>query len=161
MLHKLNETLEIHLKNSNGQIKSQKHWLIVGIRHSIKITQPMRLDTNLTIPNCLSFIGKNLNQLYIQTRYCLACQWTKARCSKWHSIWKQVREIYYQSQNRLYWWDAYDNHIPVSVKTRDPQIWTIRAEFYSNPNQTHLSMLIRVFKIIRKSQVGEFDQGWS
>ncbi len=28
-------------------------------------------------------------------------------------------------------------------------------------NQTHLSMLIRVFKIIRKSQVGEFDQGWS
>ncbi len=28
-------------------------------------------------------------------------------------------------------------------------------------NQTHLSMLIRVFRIIRKSQVGEFDQGWS
>ncbi len=35
------------------------------------------------------------------------------------------------------------------------------AEFSCNPNQTHLSMLIRVFKIIRKSQVGEFDQGWS
>ncbi len=35
------------------------------------------------------------------------------------------------------------------------------AEFSSNLNQTHLSMLIRVFKIIRKSQVGEFDQGWS
>ncbi len=35
------------------------------------------------------------------------------------------------------------------------------AEFSSNPNQTHLSMLISVFKIIRKSQVGEFDQGWS
>uniref|UniRef100_A0A672N3I9 Transposase Tc1-like domain-containing protein n=1 Tax=Sinocyclocheilus grahami TaxID=75366 RepID=A0A672N3I9_SINGR len=35
------------------------------------------------------------------------------------------------------------------------------AEFGSNPNQTHLSMLINVFKIIRKSQVGEFDQGWS
>ncbi len=45
--------------------------------------------------------------------------------------------------------------------SRDPQIWTIPAEFSSNPNQTHLSMLIRVFKIIRKSQVGEFDQGWS
>ncbi len=45
--------------------------------------------------------------------------------------------------------------------TRDPQIWTIPAEFSSNPNQTHLSMLIRVFKIIRKSQVGEFDQSWS
>ncbi len=29
------------------------------------------------------------------------------------------------------------------------------------PNQTHLSMLIRVFKIIRKLQVGEFDKGWS
>ncbi len=25
----------------------------------------------------------------------------------------------------------------------------------------HLSLLIRVFMIIRKSQVGEFDQGWS
>ncbi len=39
------------------------------------------------------------------------------------------------------------------------QIWPIPAEFSSNPNQTHLSMLITVFKIIRKSQVGEFDQG--
>ncbi len=37
----------------------------------------------------------------------------------------------------------------------------LTAEFSSNPNQTHLSMLISVFKIIRKSQVGEFDQGWS
>ncbi len=27
------------------------------------------------------------------------------------------------------------------------------AEFISNPNQTHLSMLIRVVKIIRQSQV--------
>ncbi len=33
------------------------------------------------------------------------------------------------------------------------------AEF--NPNQTHLSMLINVFRIIRKSQVCEFDRGWS
>ncbi len=32
------------------------------------------------------------------------------------------------------------------------------AEFSSNLNQTHLSMLISVFRIIRKSQVGEFDQ---
>ncbi len=48
--------------------------------------------------------------------------------------------------------------------TRHPQIWPTPAEFSSNrsnPNQTHLSMLIRVLKIIRKSQVGEFDQGWS
>ncbi len=35
------------------------------------------------------------------------------------------------------------------------------ASFSSNPNQTHLSMLINVFRIIRKSQEGEFDQGWS
>ncbi len=35
------------------------------------------------------------------------------------------------------------------------------AEFSSNPNQTHLGMLISVFRIIRKSQVGEFDKGWS
>ncbi len=35
------------------------------------------------------------------------------------------------------------------------------AELSSNPNQTHLSMLIHVFRIIRKSKVGEFDQGWS
>ncbi len=31
------------------------------------------------------------------------------------------------------------------------------GEFSSNPNQTHLSMLIRVVKIIRKAQVGEFS----
>ncbi len=43
-----------------------------------------------------------------------------------------------------------------------------RADFRSNPNQTHLSMLINVIIIrkslliiIRKSQVGEFDQDWS
>ncbi len=48
-----------------------------------------------------------------------------------------------------------------SLYGRDPQICPTPAEFSSNPNQTHLSMLIRVFKIIRKSQVGEFDQGWS
>ncbi len=42
-----------------------------------------------------------------------------------------------------------------------PYIWPTPAEFSSNPNQTHLSMLISVFMIIRKSQVGEFDQGWS
>ncbi len=35
------------------------------------------------------------------------------------------------------------------------------AEFSCNPNQTHLNMLINVFRIIRKSQTGEFDQGWS
>ncbi len=48
-----------------------------------------------------------------------------------------------------------------ALYTRNPQIWIIPAEFSSNPNQTHLSMLIRVFQIIRESQVGEFDQGWS
>ncbi len=35
------------------------------------------------------------------------------------------------------------------------------AEFSCNPNKTHLNMLINVFRIIRKSQTGEFDQGWS
>lgn len=35
------------------------------------------------------------------------------------------------------------------------------AELNSNPKQTHLSMPINMFKIIRKSKVGEFDQGWS
>ncbi len=52
-------------------------------------------------------------------------------------------------------------HHSFIVYIKGPQIWTIPAEFSSNPNQTHLSMLIRVFKIIRKSQVGKFDQGWS
>ncbi len=37
----------------------------------------------------------------------------------------------------------------------------IPAEFSSNPNQAQLRMLINVFRIIRKSQIGEFDQGWS
>ncbi len=32
------------------------------------------------------------------------------------------------------------------------------VEFRSNLNQTHLSMLINVFRIIRKSQLGNFDQ---
>ncbi len=35
------------------------------------------------------------------------------------------------------------------------------AEYSCNPNQTHLNMLINAFRIIRKSQVAEFDQGWS
>ncbi len=43
---------------------------------------------------------------------------------------------------------------------RDPQIHC-PAEFISNPNQTHLSMIINVFRIIRKSRFGEFDQGRS
>ncbi len=44
---------------------------------------------------------------------------------------------------------------------QDPQICPTPAEFSSNPNQTHLRMLIRVVEIVRESQVGEFDQGWS
>jgi len=35
------------------------------------------------------------------------------------------------------------------------------AEFISNPDQTHLSKLTNVFRIIRQSQVSVFDQGWS
>jgi len=31
----------------------------------------------------------------------------------------------------------------------------------SNPDQTHLSKLIKVFRISRNSQIGVFDQGWS
>ncbi len=33
------------------------------------------------------------------------------------------------------------------------------TEFSSNPNQTHPSMLINFFRIFRKPQVGELDQG--
>ncbi len=43
------------------------------------------------------------------TRYFLACQWTTALCIKCRSIWKQVIEIYRQSQSRLYWRDAHEN----------------------------------------------------
>ncbi len=43
----------------------------------------------------------------IWTRYCVACQWFTALCIKCSSIWKQVMEIYRQSRNRLYWWDAH------------------------------------------------------
>ncbi len=35
------------------------------------------------------------------------------------------------------------------------------AEFSSNPNQTHLNKLIKVFSISRKSLADEFDQVWS
>ncbi len=61
---------------------------------------------------------------------------------KLHKQWK-VRERLQQGYSNL----TREIHFP--------------AEFSSNPNQTHLSMLIRVFMIIRKSQVGESDQGWS
>ncbi len=35
------------------------------------------------------------------------------------------------------------------------------ANFSSNPNQTHLNQLIKMFRITSKLQAGEFDQGWS
>ncbi len=35
------------------------------------------------------------------------------------------------------------------------------AEFSSNANHTHLSILINLFSIIRESQFSEFDQGRS
>ncbi len=35
------------------------------------------------------------------------------------------------------------------------------ANFSSNPNQTHLNQLIKLFRITSKLQAGEFDQGWS
>lgn len=35
------------------------------------------------------------------------------------------------------------------------------SEFISNPNKTHLNKLIRIFRITRKLQGGEYDQGWS
>ncbi len=79
-------------------------------------------------------------------------------------------EIYYRNNvflGHLRWYLNFFNH----VKTYFYAYWTHLyqgssnldhpTEFSSNPNQTHLYMLIRVFKIINKSQVGEFDQGWS
>ncbi len=35
------------------------------------------------------------------------------------------------------------------------------ANFSSNPNQTHLNQLIKLFRITNKQQAGVFDQGWS
>ncbi len=35
------------------------------------------------------------------------------------------------------------------------------AEFSSNPNQTHLNKLIKVFRINTKLQVAVFNPGWS
>ncbi len=46
-----------------------------------------------------------------------------------------------------------------SLYTSDTRGIRFPAEFSSNPNQTHMSRLINVFRIIRKSQVDEFDQG--
>ncbi len=48
-----------------------------------------------------------------------------------------------------------------TVYASHPQICPTPADFRFKPNQTHPSMLINVFKVIRKSQVGEFVQGWS
>ncbi len=33
------------------------------------------------------------------------------------------------------------------------------AEFRCNPNQTHVNKTIKIFRITRKLQAGEFDQG--
>ncbi len=35
------------------------------------------------------------------------------------------------------------------------------VNFSSNPNQTHLNQLIKLFRITSKLQAGEVDQGWS
>ncbi len=51
-------------------------------------------------------------------------------------------------------------HVMNSIEQGSSNL-AIPAEFSSDPDQTHPSMLIRVFRIIRKSQVGEFDQGLS
>ncbi len=54
--------------------------------------------------------------------------------------------------------------ITLYVYTRGSQLWPARyifLQFSSSPNQTHLNKLIKVFRITRKLQAGEFDQGWS
>ncbi len=70
--------------------------------------------------------------------------------------------LYFQVHNKcsVSFWKWFVSSVR-SLYLKDPQIWPPPAEFSSNPDQTHLSMLIRVFKIVRKSQVSEFDQGWS
>ncbi len=84
-------------------------------------------------------------------------------------LWLEVIQLRPETNNKLHFLpirlcfikiNTYPNPKPTPY-SRHPQIWPTPAEFSSNLNQTHLSMLIRVFKIIRKSQVGKFDQGWS
>ncbi len=62
-------------------------------------------------------------------------------------------------KRQLAQWVQVKSFTNVSTYGRHPQIWPTPAEFSSSPNQTHLSILIRVFEIIRKSQVGEFSCG--
>jgi len=45
--------------------------------------------------------------------------------------------------------------------SRDTEIWLQSLALILIKHTTHLSMLISVFRIIGKSQVDEFDQGWS
>ncbi len=53
--------------------------------------------------------------------------------------------------------DRFENHCSISMILKSgPLLQSLALTLIK-----HLSMLIRVFKIIRKSQVGEFDQGWS
>ncbi len=54
-------------------------------------------------------IACNCHYCRLWTRYCVTCQWTTALCSKCCSICKQVMDIYYQSQNQLYWRDTHVN----------------------------------------------------
>ncbi len=46
----------------------------------------------------------------------------------------------------------------LGVLESDTSWSTFLQGFHSNPDQTHL---VKVFRITRKLQAGEFDQGWS
>jgi len=54
-------------------------------------------------------------------------------------------------------------YMPVEDVVQDSSNLTLEvkcpAEFSFKPDQTYLSQLIKVFRITRKSQVGDFDQG--
>ncbi len=143
----------------------------------------VRLNVSITCISVYSH-GSDVPDLYMGQ----SCSWTdqkKEHCRKWEWTVKiaQLRmrpcvTSCFCSIKKIFMWkinltccqlitliqvsclikDLNMMHHSFIVYIKGPQIWTITAEFSSNPNQTHLSMLIRVFKIIRKSQVGKFDQ---
>jgi len=66
-------------------------------------------------------------------------------------MWHSSLILVYQSQRLQLKYEAgvLEGHCPAEFSSK------------SNPDQTHLSKLIKVFRITRNSQVGVFDQGWS
>ncbi len=69
--------------------------------------------------------------------------WTTALCINCRSIWKQVMEIYHQSQNRLYWRDAHENRIRLIAQ---PYFWVFIIFIFTTLILIYIQITVFLFK---------------